>query len=538
MREEQQGERDIATYVMEPQIVLSYAPQRLFLDPSDMLRLELDRFESGNLHEHVRVQRVESREQAEAINRIYLKREMVPIDTEFVWEHRSARDVVFLVAIARHNDQVLGTVTGLDHKAAFDDPENGSSLWCLAVDPTASLPGIGEALVRILAEHFKSAGRQFMDLSVFHDNRQAKALYEKLGFEKLHTFSIKTKNAHNEALFLGPDLDDQLNPYARIIVDEARNRGINVEVLDEQEGYFRLSRGGKRITCRESLSELTNAIAMSRCQDKYVTHRWLDKAGLNTPSFQLAADPQSNIDFLAEHGKVVVKPTLGEQGKGITVGVSNENGLAEAIERASHFSDRVLLESFHAGQDLRIIVNNNEVVAAAVRRPAAIVGDGKQDARRLIEKQSRRREAATDGESRIPLDAETMHYLGRSGYAINDVIPVGETVLLRKTANLHTGGTIHDVTGELHADLHEVAEKAARTLDMPVVGLDLLVESVDKPDYVIIEANERPGLANHEPQPTAQRFVDLLFPLSISQDIQHGSRNPKGAPGETKGQSE
>jgi hypothetical protein len=27
-----------------------------------------------------------------------------------------------------------------------------------------------------------------------------------------------------------------------------------------------------------------------------------------------------------------------------------------------------------------------------------------------------------------------------------------------------------------------------------------------------IEANERPGLANHEPQPTAERFMDFLFP--------------------------
>jgi D-alanine-D-alanine ligase-like ATP-grasp enzyme len=35
---------------------------------------------------------------------------------------------------------------------------------------------------------------------------------------------------------------------------------------------------------------------------------------------------------------------------------------------------------------------------------------------------------------------------------------------------------------------------------------------VSEPEYVIIEANERPGLANHEPQPTAERFVDLLFP--------------------------
>ena len=31
----------------------------------------------------------------------------------------------------------------------------------------------------------------------------------------------------------------------------------------------------------------------------------------------------------------------------------------------------------------------------------------------------------------------------------------------------------------------------------------------------LIEANERPGLANHEPQPTAERFIDLLFPLSL-----------------------
>ena len=31
---------------------------------------------------------------------------------------------------------------------------------------------------------------------------------------------------------------------------------------------------------------------------------------------------------------------------------------------------------------------------------------------------------------------------------------------------------------------------------------------------MFIEANERPGLANHEPQPTAKAFVDFLFPGS------------------------
>ena len=55
---------------------------------------------------------------------------------------------------------------------------------------------------------------------------------------------------------------------------------------------------------------------------------------------------------------------------------------------------------------------------------------------------------------------------------------------------------------------------AARALDIPMVGLDLMVPAADQPEYVFIEANERAGLANHEPQPTAERFVDLLFPHS------------------------
>jgi D-alanine-D-alanine ligase-like ATP-grasp enzyme len=85
---------------------------------------------------------------------------------------------------------------------------------------------------------------------------------------------------------------------------------------------------------------------------------------------------------------------------------------------------------------------------------------------------------------------------------------------VRKTANLHTGGTIHDVTPELSETLRVASIEAARVLEIPVVGLDLLVPDVSGEDYVIIEANERPGLANHEPQPTAEKFIDLLFPHS------------------------
>src|SRR5690606_22593464 len=127
--------------------------------------------------------------------------------------------------------------------------------------------------------------------------------------------------------------------------------------------------------------------------------------------------------------------------------------------------------------------------------------------RQLIEKQSRRRAAATGGESRIPLDAETERCVAAAGLTMDSILPAGKVLAVRKTANLHTGGTIHDVTPQLHPTLAEAAVKAAEALEIPVTGLDLLVPDVAGDAYVFVEANERPGLANHEPQPTAERFI-------------------------------
>ena len=98
---------------------------------------------------------------------------------------------------------------------------------------------------------------------------------------------------------------------------------------------------------------------------------------------------------------------------------------------------------------------------------------------------------------------------------MRNVLPPGVELQVRKTANLHTGGAIHDVTGSVNPALAEAAVKAARAINIPVTGIDFIVPDPAGADYVFIEANERPGLANHEPQPTAQRFIDLLFPHSL-----------------------
>ncbi len=510
---EQPNRRDIALYVSDPHVAVSLAPQEVFLDPSHTFRLWLDRYRPPHLRARgFAVRLLNSPEDAEAVHDLYLRRHMVPPDADFLWEHRASRLLTYMLAVDLETGQVMGAVMGVDHSTAFGDPENGASLWSLAVDPQASVPGIGQALVRQIAEHYQARGRAYLDLSVLHDNEQAIRIYEKLGFERVPVFALKHKNPHNEPLFTGDDVGASLNPYARIIIREAQKRGIYVDVLDPEGGYFELSFGGRSIVCRESLSELTTAVAMSRCDDKSTTHRVLRQAGLRVPEQVKVKDEHQALAFLEDHQSVVVKPARGEQGAGISVDIRDLDALRRAIDDARSLCDTVIVEEYVSGADLRIIVIGEDVVAAAERRPAQVLGNGRDSVKTLIEKQSRRREAATGGESKIALDGETKRCVEEAGYSLESVLPENERLVVRKTANLHTGGTIHDVTDKLHPTLRTAAVDAARALDIPVTGLDLIVPATDGPDYAIIEANERPGLANHEPQPTAERFIDLLFP--------------------------
>ena len=511
---EKTGERDIALYVAAPQQVLAQAPQQLFLDPSDTLRIWFSDYRPARRpFRGFHLRRAQSASDWASVNRLYQSRGMLQVDPQKITPREEGGPVYWL-AEDSDTGTALGTVMGLNHQEAFADPENGSSLWCLAVDPQCSRPGVGEALVRHLIEHYLSRGLAYLDLSVLHDNRQAKALYAKLGFRTLSTFAVKCRNGINQTLFLGPGPDVEFNPYARIIVDEALRRGIEVQVDDAPAGLFTLVHGGRRVRCRESLSDLTSAVSMTLCQDKRLTNSYLRRAGLSLPTQQLAGSDEDNVAFLEAHGSVVVKPVDGEQGQGVAVDLRTVKELQAAIEAARQFDSRVLLESFHEGHDLRILVIGFEVVAAAIRRPATVIGDGRSSIRKLIESQSRRRQAATHGESKIPLDDETERTLRAAGHDYDTVLGEGMQLAVRRTANLHTGGILEDVTAQLHPTLVDAAVRAARALDIPMVGLDLMVRAADQPEYVFIEANERAGLANHEPQPTAERFIDLLFPLS------------------------
>ena len=307
---------------------------------------------------------------------------------------------------------------------------------------------------------------------------------------------------------------DGCNEYTRIIVDEAVGRGIDAVILDPSVGELELTHGGRTHVMIQSLSDLTSAVALRRCDDKAATRRVLEGVGLPVAPGRLATDDDDDANFLAEHGSVVVKPCRGEGGAGITVGVTQVDELRTAIRIARATCAQVLLEALAPGEDLRVLVIDGAVVAGSVRRPPVVSGDGTSTVRSLIEARNSER-ALRHGPAMVtPLDDITSGCVEAAGLTLDDVLGAGVELQVRRTANLHTGGTIHDVTDVLHPVLADAALRATAAIDLPVAGVDLMVLSPEGPDHVLIEVNEQPGLANHEPQPTAQRYLDLLFPAT------------------------
>src|SRR3954453_20198349 len=190
-RAEESGRRDICIYPRDPHVLVGLAPDELFIDPSYTFRLDPLRYRPrADLIRGGFVRTVTSHAEMEASNDIYAVNGMVVGDPATMWRNHRTRAFTYLVAEDPRTGRIVGTVTGVDHALAFDDPERGTSLWCLAVHAQDAPPGAGEALVRVLAERYVARGRAYLDLSVLHDNAPAIALYRKLGFRQTVAFCV------------------------------------------------------------------------------------------------------------------------------------------------------------------------------------------------------------------------------------------------------------------------------------------------------------------------------------------------------------
>lgn len=316
-----------------------------------------------------------------------------------------------------------------------------------------------------------------------------------------------------------------LGPTTRSLVHEADRRGIPWERLDDAS-LILLGQGRHQRRVRASCSDLTSSIATGIASDKGLTKTLLDQAGLRVPKGELVRTAQEACAAAERIGyPVVTKPLDANHGRGVSMHLSSREQVLWGFEQACAHSRTVIVEQLFVGADHRILVIGGEVVAVAERVPAHVVGNGTSSVHDLIaamNRDPRRGAGHCSSMTRIGVDAAVVHTLQRAGFCLASVPASGQTVVLRSTANLSTGGIAIDRTEEIHPENAMMARRAAQIVGLDVAGIDFICPdigtSVLESGGGIIEVNAGPGFRMHlepfqgRPRNVARPVLELLFP--------------------------
>jgi cyanophycin synthetase len=316
-------------------------------------------------------------------------------------------------------------------------------------------------------------------------------------------------------------------PTTQSLVDEARRRGIPVMRLSEGS-LVQLGHGRYQQRIRASISGKTSQLAVDAAGDKNFTKQLLADSGIPVPRGVVVRNVEDAVrEARRLRYPLVTKPLDGNHGRGVTIGIKDEEqlrfGFAEALREAKG-GRRIIVEEFFEGNDHRVLVVEGKVVAVAERVPAHVVGDGVHSIAQLVaevNKDPRRGEGHENVMTRIKIDAHVTEYLARLGMNVDSVPEAGEVIYLRATANLSTGGTAVDRTNQIHFENAEIARRAALIIGLDIAGIDFIApdisKSVRETGGGIIEVNAAPGFRMHldpsegAPRDVARSVIDMLF---------------------------
>jgi len=315
-----------------------------------------------------------------------------------------------------------------------------------------------------------------------------------------------------------------LGPSTNSIVEAARDRNIPFRRLNDHS-LIQLGYGSKMRRIRASETDQTGSIAESIAQDKDLTRTLLQAAGVPTAQ----GYPVSSVEDAWETAEyigvpVVVKPRDGNQGRGVTTNLTTKEQVAAAYAAALEESSSVIVEKFAVGNDYRLLVVGGKLVAASRREPAQVMGDGRHTIAEPVEienRDPRRAEHHSNILSKIHIDEIAVNTLKDQGFTADSVPPAGSMVLIRRNANLSTGGTAIDVTELVHPEVAARAVDAAKVVGLDIAGIDVIAADITKPleeqAGIVVEVNAAPGLRMHlapsagEPRDVGEAIVDMMF---------------------------
>lgn len=314
-----------------------------------------------------------------------------------------------------------------------------------------------------------------------------------------------------------------LGPSTACIVNGATERRIPSIRLSEGN-LVQLGHGARSRRIWTAETDQTSAIAESISGDKDLTKQLLSACGLPVPEGRIVSSAADAWDAAEDIGPpVVVKPSDGNHGRGISLELMTRAEVEAAYELAERHGSEVIVERFVPGNEHRMLVVGGKLAAAARGDAAWVIGNGKATVAELVEAQinSDPRRGTTEdfplNKLNIIDDTAVRLELSRQGLS-PEAVPTAE----RKVLIQRNGNVAIDVTDAVHPEVAAAAGLAARVVGLDIAGVDLVAEDISKPleaqRGAIVEVNAGPGLLMHlkpahgESRPVGRAIVDHLFP--------------------------
>jgi cyanophycin synthetase len=315
-----------------------------------------------------------------------------------------------------------------------------------------------------------------------------------------------------------------LDQSTRAMLVEAERRGVPWTRATRTGHHVLAGQGVRQQIVRETLRSAESAVGRELARNKILTLSMLAPLRLPVGQFTVVQEAATALKAAEQLGyPLVLKPTVGEKGNGVFSGLRGPDDLRrafDAIAAAKLAPQQYLLQTFFTGDDHRLLVVDGKFVAGARRVPASVTGDGKKTIRELIaeaNRDPRRGVGYTRLMNLIVPDGETDRILTQQGLRRESVPKAGQTVRLKATANISTGGTAVDVTAVIHPDNIRAAERAARALELKVAGVDFIISDIARSWHEvgggICEVNSIVGLRPHWLANPEQNVVAPIFDL-------------------------
>lgn len=357
--------------------------------------------------------------------------------------------------------------------------------------------------------------------------------------EQVGRYAAKASVAICEALIAGEPYDLEkdithmrelreevrLGPSTGSIIEEAEARGIPWIRLNKHS-LCQLGYGANQKRIQATVTSDTSNIAVEIACDKEETKFLLEQAEIKVPKGMIIRRESSLEEACSHVGfPLVIKPINGNHGRGITIGIQNLVDAKIAFDAAKEVSNSIIVEQLIQGKDYRLLVINHKLVAAALRTPANIIGDGMHTIQQLINATNadpRRGYGHENVLTQINVNQMTLDLIHKENYTLDTILPDGEILYLKDTANLSTGGTAEDVTDIVHPTNVMMAERISRIVGLDICGIDLMThdisQTLEETNGAVIEVNAGPGFRMHLaptkglPRNVAAPVIDKLFP--------------------------